>query len=37
MHIVLNGIGDLFVSTEIVDMLSRLEPQNPDFSFLLNQ
>lgn len=30
-----NGIGDLFVSTEIVDMLSRLEPENPDFSIFI--
>lgn len=30
-----NGIGDLFVSTEIVDMLSRLEPVNPDFSIFI--
>lgn len=30
-----NGIGDLFVSTEIVDMLSRLQPNNPDFSIFI--
>ena len=30
-----NGIGDLFVSTEIVDMLSRLQPERPDFSLFL--
>ena len=30
-----NGIGDLFVSTEIVDMLSRLEPKNPEFSIFI--
>lgn len=34
-NIATNGIGDLFVSTEIVDMLSRLEPQNPDFSIFI--
>ena len=30
-----NGIGDLFVSTEIVDMLSRLEPKDPEFSIFI--
>ena len=34
-HIATNGIGDLFVSTEIVDMLSRLQPERPDFSMFL--
>ena len=34
-HIATNGIGDLFVSTEIVDMLSRLKPERPDFSMFL--
>lgn len=31
-HLITNGIGDLFVTTEIVDMLSRLKPERPDFS-----
>ena len=30
-----NGIGDLFVSTEIVDMLSRLKPVRDDFSIFI--
>lgn len=30
-----NGIGELFVSTEIVAMLSRLQPSNPDFSIFI--
>ena len=30
-----NGIGDLFVSTEIVDMLSKLKPERSDFSMFL--
>lgn len=34
-NIATNGIGDLFVSTEIVDMLSRLNPRNPDFSIFI--
>ncbi|MBR3624127.1 MAG: radical SAM protein, partial [Selenomonadaceae bacterium] len=34
-RIITNGIGDLFVSTEIVDMLSRLKPKRKDFSMFL--
>ncbi len=34
-HIATNGIGDLFVSTEIVDMLSRLHPEKDDFSMFI--
>jgi len=34
-HIATNGIGDLFVSTEIVDMLSRLQPVREDFSIFI--
>lgn len=34
-NIATNGIGDLFVSTEILDMLSRLEPQREDFSIFI--
>lgn len=30
-----NGIGELFVATEIVDMLSRLKPNNPEFSIFI--
>lgn len=35
MSIATNGIGDLFVSTEILDMLSRLQPENPEFSIYI--
>ncbi len=34
-HIATNGIGDLFVSTEIVDMLSRLHPEKDEFSMFI--
>lgn len=30
-HIATNGIGDLFVSHEILDMLSRFHPSDPEF------
>ncbi len=35
IDIATNGIGDLFVSTEIVDMLSRFEPKSPDFKLFI--
>ncbi len=34
-NIATNGIGDLFVSTGILDMLSRLEPERDDFSIFI--
>lgn len=34
-NIATNGIGDLFVCNEIVDMLSRLEPVRDDFSIFI--
>ncbi len=30
-YIATNGMGDLFVSHEILDMLSRFHPQDPEF------
>lgn len=34
-RIFLNGSGDLFANPETMDMLSRLKPENPDFSMLI--
>ena len=34
-HIATNGIGDLFVSYEILDMISRFHPQNPEYSMFI--
>ena len=34
-QLVTNGIGDLFVTTEIVDLLEGLEPSREDFSLFL--
>lgn len=34
-HIATNGIGDLFVTREILDMISRFHPENPEFSMFI--
>lgn len=34
-HIATNGIGDLFVSSEILDMISRFQPKRKDFSMFI--
>lgn len=34
-HIATNGIGDLFVSKEILDMISRFHPKDPEFSMFI--
>lgn len=34
-HITTNGIGDLFVSKEILDMISRFKPTRSDFSMFI--
>lgn len=34
-ELISNGMGDLFVTTEIVDLLEGLRPERPDFSLFL--
>ncbi len=34
-HIATNGIGDIFVSKELLDMISRLRPKREDFSIFI--
>ncbi len=34
-HIATNGIGDLFVSQELLDMISKFQPEDPEFSMFI--